>query len=333
MSISKFFRYILVVLIIGTSVYAQKKEVSTAKPTVNKTVPVKPVAKPIPKPSPKKTSTSIASIYNDGNINYATSQMTFSLVSGDSIAGRKFLKYKIDSGNYEEYKNAFNIKDEGMHTVHYNSIDNVGNQTPDTLYSVIIDNTPPDVIIVSSAQLFSKDGKVYAPAAAEFTLKANDLGCGVKSVMYAIDKGNSTAYASSIKFSITGDHSIAYKASDNLGNTSQEKTFKIFIDSNKPLVKITPSGILFEKAGKKYAPAAFQYSIEAADTESGISKVLVSIDNGKYVFYENPIVFSKEGEHSINAKAIDNVGNESAGVSVSIVVDSTPPKVELKPGN
>lgn len=278
----------------------------------------------------KKTA---GSIYNNGKMDFATSKITFSLTSQDALSDIKSLMFKVDAGTYAEYKSPISIQDEGLHTIYYYSIDNVGNQAAEASYSVFIDNTAPEVMLVSSTKLFSKDSKLYAPGSAEFTINANDIGSGLKSTEYSLDTGAYTPYTAPITVNTTGEHTIKYKAVDNLGNASSEKSLAVFIDSNKPLVKVTPSGTFFEKDGKKIAPASFQYSIEATDTESQVAEVLVSVDGGKFVLYESPLVLSSEGEHTIKAKAIDNVGNESDEVALTVTVDSTPPKVELKPSN
>lgn len=273
----------------------------------------------------------VSSIYNNGKMDFANSTTSFSLTGTDLLSDIKLLMCKIDDNKYTEYKAPISIKEEGLHTIYYYSVDNVGNQTPEVSYSVFIDNIAPEVMLISSIKLFALNNKLYAPASAEFTIIANDIGSGIKSTEYSLDKGNYIPYASGIKITATGEHIIKYKAMDNLGNASAGKVFSVCVDNNKPLVTITPSGTLFEKNKKKFASSSFQYSIEATDTESQIAKLLVSIDGGNYVIYENPFVLSGEGEHTIKAKAIDNVGNESDEISLIFTIDTTPPKIELKP--
>ncbi|MBU1075966.1 MAG: hypothetical protein KKH98_01650 [Spirochaetes bacterium] len=270
-------------------------------------------------------------LYNDGKTDYATSQNSYILSGTDLLSDIKSLKYKVDNGDYVDYKSPVSIKDEGLHTIKYYSEDNVGNKTPEGSYAVIIDNTPPDVLVGSSVKLFSLKGKEYAPASAEFTIKASDTAAGVKLTEYSLDTSGYTPYSSGIKMSATGVHTLKYRSIDNLNNSSAEKEFVVFTDNTKPLVKIIPSGDLYTKANINFAPPSFQYSIEAIDLESQIAKVMVSVDDGKYGAYGNPLVLSKEGVHTIKAQAVDNVGNESAEVSLTFTVDSTPPKIELQP--
>ncbi len=270
-------------------------------------------------------------IYNDGKIDYATSKVSFSLTGSDNLSDIKTVMYRIDAGEYVEYQNPISIAEEGLHTVYYYSIDNVGNKSPEFAYSVIIDNTAPEVNITPSVKLYEKDGKFYAPANVKYFLSAIDNAAGVKLIEYSVDGGDYTAYNEPITLDKGGDHTIKYRATDNVGNVSAEKTLAVFMDDTKPTVKIVPSGNFYVKGGKNYAPRSFTYTVEAIDSESGIEKILVSIDGGEFTLYQGPISIDKEGEHTITAKAVDNVGNISDEVKLTFIIDITPPQIELKP--
>ena len=76
------------------------------------------------------------------------------------------------------------------------------------------------------------------------------------------------------------------------------------------------------------------FTIKASDADSGIDKILYKVDGqGDYQTYTTPINFSKEGEHSIEAKAVDNAGNESEIQKIEFLVDDNPPKTTIKPIN
>jgi len=270
-------------------------------------------------------------LYNNGKVDYATSGIKFSIAGEDVLSSVKSIFYKIDKGEYVEYKEPISIAEEGLHTIYYYSVDNVGNQSTTVAYPVVIDNTPPDVILSADLKLYSANNKLYGSIATKYSIVAADLLSGVKVIEYSIDGGTYTTYTTPFTIDKAGEHTIKYKATDNVGNVSEEKQLTVFVDNVKPIVKIVPSGKFFEKDKKQYAPRNFQYQIEASDTESGVNKILVSIDNGEYVIYKSPITIEKEGDHTISAKAVDNVGNISDEVKLTFTVDVTPPKVELKP--
>ncbi len=273
-----------------------------------------------------------AQIYNDGVIDYATSSTAFTIASEDVLSAVKSVMYKVDDGQYAEYKDAISIKDEGTHLIYYYSIDNVGNKTPESIYKVVIDNTAPEVILVPNVKLFtSVDKKNYAPLACEYILTASDNLSGVKRIEYAVDAGQYTEYTVPVKLT-EGEHTIKYRAVDNVGNTSAEKVLTVVVDNKAPELKIISSGEFYKKDDKQYAPKSFQYQIEATDTDSQVAKILVAVDSETFVIYESPIVLDKEGDHTIKAKAVDNVGNESPVSILSFTLDNTPPKVKLNIG-
>ncbi len=288
------------------------------------------LAQNTPQPQDQANANNSGKVYNDGTIDYASSTVSFTIAGEDTLSAVKSIMYKIDNGEYAEYKSPITIKDEGEHIIYYYSIDNVGNKSPESSYKVYIDNTAPDVMLVPSVKLFKNGDNNYAPLSCEYTLLASDNGAGVSKIEYAIDNGQYQEYNAPIKLT-EGSHTIKYRAIDNVGNVSKEKTLSVIVDNKAPDIKIIPSGKFFEKDGKNYAPQNFQYQIEATDTDSDVAKVLISIDNGNYVVYEGPITFNKEGEHTIKAKAIDNVGNTSNEVDLTFILDKTPPKVELNP--
>lgn len=279
----------------------------------------------------KTKSAPVSSLYNDGKIDYATSAAKFTIASEDALSAVKAIFYKIDKGEFAEYKQAISIADEGLHTIYYYSVDNVGNKSSTVAYPVVIDNTPPDVVLSPDFKPYSANKKLYVPITTKYSINASDALSGVKIMEYSIDGGKYIEYTKPFTIDKPGEHTIKYRATDNVGNISEEKSLTVFVDNVKPAVKIIPAGSFFEKDKKQYAPKSFQYQIEASDTESGVAKILVSIDGGDYVIYESPISIEKEGEHTISAKAIDNVGNESDEVKLTFMVDATPPKVELTP--
>ncbi|MCX7998070.1 MAG: hypothetical protein N3A69_03840, partial [Leptospiraceae bacterium] len=64
---------------------------------------------------------------------------------------------------------------------------------------------------------------------------------------------------------------------------------------------------------------------------SGIAKILVKVDDAtEFVPYVEELSFNTSGEHKIQAKAIDNVGNESDVVTVTFLYDIKPPQTSIK---
>ncbi|MGL4369637.1 MAG: OmpL47-type beta-barrel domain-containing protein, partial [Spirochaetota bacterium] len=65
--------------------------------------------------------------------------------------------------------------------------------------------------------------------------------------------------------------------------------------------------------------------------ESGVKMIMVRADGkGDFVPYEKEVFFTTNGDHYIEAKAIDAVGNVSDTVILSVYVDVIPPKTSVE---
>ncbi len=272
-----------------------------------------------------------ANLYSDGKNNYATSKAVFSVIAKDKVSSVRTIMVKIDDGKFVDYKTPVKIDKEGLHKIIYYSVDSVGNKSEEGSYDVIIDNTSPDAQIEPSiAPVMEKDVK-YVPGNAEFRIVAKDEYSGVKAIEESIDNGKFKKHEKPIVFKKQGEHKIRYRAIDNLENKSEEKIFTLFVDSIKPSVKIIPSGKLYEKDNEKFAPANYTYKVEVENKESSLSKILIALDGGQYSEYTAPLQIKEEGKHTIKAKAIDNVGNESTEEVLVVTMDNTPPDIDLVP--
>ena len=79
------------------------------------------------------------------------------------------------------------------------------------------------------------------------------------------------------------------------------------------------------------AGSDYLYTITANDEESGIKDVFYRIDGrGAFRKYESEIKLTSNGEHFIEAKAVDNVGNVSDIKILSVLVDIIPPRSTIE---
>lgn len=277
-------------------------------------------------------ASSKGNIYSDGKVTYATSAAMFKLNAEDSLSTLKHIEYKIDDKNYQIYSEPFQLNnvEEGRHTITYRGVDKVGNKEPDNVYAVIIDNTAPEVV-VSMNEGFYKGDQLFAKANASIELKASDRYSGVKDIKYALNGAGKVSYSDKIVFEKSGLQSVIYSGCDNVGNISSDKKFIVFIDNKAPEVTIKTSQPLSEINGKKYSIKENSFSLEAKDTDSGVGQILVKIDGDEeFKPYTTVINFSEEGDHKIEAKAIDNVGNESEVAVLEVIIDNNPPKTMIE---
>lgn len=291
-------------------------------------------------------STQAGAIYNDGKNNYATSATKFELVATDNLSTLDFIEYRVDDGMFGRYNQTFNIETEGPHRVIYRSVDKAGNREVDNLFTVIIDNTAPKVTVALSKSPTIIDGRSYLAQGTKLELRASDNYSGVKSLEYSFDGVNFQPYKDGIVLDKAGPIQIKYRAEDNLGNkidnmgnypaamkTEEAQLLSsINVDNTPPAVSIKPTKRLISVDGKTYATRDNTFVVEAVDAGSSVANVMVKIDNqGDWQTYSGPIQFNNEGNHSIEAKAVDKVGNESQPVKIEFITDDNPPKSTLRP--
>ncbi|MDW8306579.1 MAG: hypothetical protein RML34_05890 [Leptospiraceae bacterium] len=272
-------------------------------------------------------------LYNDGKMNYATSATKFQLTAADNLSNVDFIEYRIDDSPFMRYKEPFSIEQEGQRRIVFRAVDRAGNREADNSFVVTIDNTPPQVNATLNGPFYVKDGITYVSTSTKVDLFATDKYSGVKKIEYALNDGNFVE-GNSVVLENPGRQTIRYRAIDNLNNVSPEHlvaNIQLTVDKEPPVVLIKTSRRPVEHEGKKYLLRDTIYTVEAMDDGAGVDKVLYRLDGeGEFQLYNAPIQFSTEGPHSIEAKAVDRVGNESQIVRLDIITDDEPPTSALK---
>ena len=282
---------------------------------------------------PKKDGT--GKIYKDGNVYHASCNTKFKLRSGDALSKLSYVEYRIDDSPATKYRDPFEIEQEGMHRIVYLGVDQVGNREQQNTFEVIVDCTAPAMSYTTKPAFEERDGIKYLPKDAEIEIAAIDKYSGIGKIEYTFDSGKTwQEYKSPIKMTEPGNQVLRFRAADRLGNTSEDMLFTTLVDDKPPVVQIKSDQKLIPVGGKSYSRRGNIFRLLTSDVDSGIDKVLVKSDHDTdFQIYSTPLRFDVEGEHSIEAKAIDKVGNESKTVKVSFLVDNNPPKTVLTPVN
>ena len=312
----------------------------------------KPADKPAEAAKPATADNQVGNIYNDGKNTYATSQAKFELTATDNISNLDFIEYKIgDVSQFSVYGHPFGIEKEGPHKIMYRSVDRVGNREEDNIFNVIIDNTGPYMNFALNKAPIVIDGKRYLAPGTKLEIRATDNYSGVKSVEYSTNGSDWQPYKDGIVLDKPGAAQLKYRAIDNLGNKSENLSGfststpgqgaspedlavinSLYVENTPPVVMITPAKRFINVDGKQYAMRSNSYLVEAQDAESGVANIFVKVDNAaEWQIYSGKLTFQTEGPHSIEAKAVDKVGNESQPLKVEFIVDDNPPKSTIRP--
>ncbi|MFM7187741.1 MAG: OmpL47-type beta-barrel domain-containing protein [Armatimonadota bacterium] len=179
-----------------------------------------------------------------------------------------------------------------------------------------VDNRPPVTTIAYSRERAS--GQWFA-GPVDVTLTAADVagGSGVKSITYKVDGGQPTTYQGNklqLDFTSDGLHSLSYFATDIAGNIEPEQSIRLDIDSVPPTLDASST------------PDGKTITLTAADSLSGIDRVLYRLDGGSEQVYSFPIVLDGK-RHKVVAASMDKASNTSA--TNSIVVNIAPLQVTV----
>ncbi len=270
-------------------------------------------------------------VYNDGNMDYASGDVKFVIEAKDEGSGVKTVYVLVDDSDFGIYENPLSFLEEGKHLIGYKVEDNVGNMSKIKFYEFILDKTAPEAMLMSDKKPVKIGDVLYVGSNYNFGILANDPLSGVKSIEYKVDDGETVVYNGTFAPVMqNGLHKIEYFATDNVGNVSITKTYLYYLDINAPTVEFVVNPEPFEKDGVKYISDKTPILIKAKDGETGISRIVYTIDDEEAKEYLYPIKLSS-GTHTIKAKAYDLLGNESEEISITLTVDAEIPEAELIP--
>jgi hypothetical protein len=263
---------------------------------------------------------------DEGNyVDLAT--VTLSATDEDGGSGVASVEYKLDDGAWTAYTAAVAVNAPGMHMLSYRATDVAGNVSEEGMAHFTVvqqDTTAPTV----SAQVVGQQDENGAyVGSAMVTVSAEDAGSGVASVEYKLDSGAWTAYTQAVQVSAPGAHTVAFRATDGAGNTSEEGSTSFTVvsggdDTVAPSVSAVVTGT--QDSGWNYVDAA-NINLSALDTGSGVASVEYKLDGGAWTAYSAPVVVDTAGAHQFAYRATDRAGNVSAELTGAFtVVESGP---------
>ncbi|MEU2284768.1 family 16 glycoside hydrolase [Streptomyces sp. NPDC013178] len=185
------------------------------------------VAPPTNDTTPPETS---ATVSGEQNADGAYIDMaTVTVSASDTGSGVDRIQYAVGSaGDWMPYTAPVMLHQLGTHTVRYRATDKAGNVSAErsvtfTVVSAPPQDTTPPVTGVTVDGTRNSDGAYVGNA--KVTVSATDAhGSGVDRIEYSLDGGPYIAYTIPVVVDRTGTHTLAYRASDKAGNTSEART-------------------------------------------------------------------------------------------------------------
>ncbi|CAM5246480.1 hypothetical protein SALBM311S_12567 [Streptomyces alboniger] len=150
---------------------------------------------------------------------------TVTVSASDTGSGVNTVEYAVGSGAWQPYTAPVMVHQVGAHTVRYRATDKAGNVSAEksvqfTVVAAAPQDTTPPVTGVTVDGTRNSDGAYVRSA--KVTVGATDEGgSGVDRIEYSLDAGPYLAYTAPVVVDRVGAHTVAYRASDKAGHTSE----------------------------------------------------------------------------------------------------------------
>ncbi|MFC8867029.1 OmpL47-type beta-barrel domain-containing protein [Streptomyces sp. NPDC057148] len=163
---------------------------------------------------------------------------TVTVTASDTGSGVNTIEYAVGAdGAWQPYTAPVMVHEVGEHTVRYRATDKAGNAAAEKNVAFTVVAAPPEdttAPVTGVTVEGSKDSDGAYVGSAEVTVSATDEGgSGVAGIEYSLDAGPYLAYTGPVVVDRVGRHTVAYRASDKAGNTSEPLTVSFTVASGQ----------------------------------------------------------------------------------------------------
>jgi len=254
-----------------------------------------------------------------GENGWYVSTVTVNLTAVDiNGSGVGAIYYKIDDGNWTEYTGAFDITADGIHTLYYYAVDNLGTTETEKSETIKIDKTLPTLSYNITGTL-GENGWYVSTVTIELSAFDDNLA----EFKYKVN-GAWQDYTGPFNLS-DGIYTISFYARDDAGNNASDE-FDVSVDTTKPTATHTLQGTYED--GKYTSDVTVV--LQASDNLAGVKEIRYRLDGGNWQIFpgnSGSDVVSSEGTHTIVYYAVDNAGNEGVQHQVTFEILKNKPPV------
>ncbi|MBM7679075.1 OmpL47-type beta-barrel domain-containing protein, partial [Gracilibacillus alcaliphilus] len=267
-----------------------------------------------------------------------TNVPTVKITAGeDEDSGVDDTKYRLQGNDDEEWgewqtldeTGKVKIEAEGETMIQARTIDRAGNQSEVTEVTVKIDQTKPDIA-------FNPNGnnKVAKEGSTKVTVTDEGSGVDEDSLFYIWSQSETSpdeeaewsAFTNGEKLTKTradGDWYLHIQATDRAGNQAYAVT-NVFVLDNTP-----PEAPEIHPDTADWTNNDVTVRIEGEEEDATIQYQLNGTEDEAWREYKEELVITEEGETTIYARAIDEVGNISDIADVTVKIDRSNPEITI----
>ena len=256
---------------------------------------------------------------HDATYYYVSSRTTFELPATDNKAGVAKTSFSINKQDAQIYTTAFGLPNElGLHSITYNSEDNVRNVEAKETRTFYMDNKAPNTSIdYGKPQFFTRD-TLFINQRTPITIIPRDKHSGVQSTNTAVN--DEVQAGNEFTIPTEGHKEIVFSSVDMVNNQEENKTSRVYVDNTPPEIFINFSldNIGTEDDLPVY-PNYVRMFIGATDEKTGTKSIKYSIDGGPMTEYSSPRTldiserdtFTESKVYDVKVETEDMLGNTS----------------------
>jgi hypothetical protein len=258
---------------------------------------------------------------------YVSTRTTFELPATDNKAGVAKTSFSINKQDAQTYTAAFSLPNElGLHSVTYNSEDNVRNVEEKETRTFYMDNKSPNTSIdYGMPQFFTRD-TLFINQTTPITIIPRDKHSGVQATTTTVN--GEVQAGNEFTIPTEGHKEIVFSSVDMVNNQEEDKTSRAYVDNTPPEIFINFSldNIGTENNLPVY-PNYVRMFVGATDEKTGTKSIKYSIDGGKMTEYSSPRTldiserdtFTESKVYEVEVIAEDMLGNTSTKTHKFIV--------------
>lgn len=195
----------------------------------------------------------------------------------------------------------------------------------DLLYPPPSDTTPPS----TSASLSGTQGDAgWWRSAVTVRLSAGDSQSGISATRARIDGGGWFAYGGPFAVGGEGGHRVEFYSVDGAGNQEGTRAVSFSIDSAPPVTSTSVGAPRYQGAAL-FVSSATPFTLSASDATSGVRATFGKWRAGAAVAGTTFFLGGADGPGTFSAESVDRAGNVEAWRARAVVLDNTPPVVNL----
>ncbi|MEM5804446.1 MAG: NEW3 domain-containing protein [Candidatus Aenigmatarchaeota archaeon] len=251
------------------------------------------------------------------------------------VYGKKSWSWDISNGNDYKvvvYNNSYNLFEY--------TFDLTAGMSSNVTYDVGLeaDKSAPKTAATASASDWTNQNVQITLSCSDPATNSNAFneagtGSGCDKTYYKIGNGNWDTYSSAFSVQAEGTSTVSYYSADNATNTEQTKTLTVKIDKTAPSTAISLSPANPDGKNGWYV-SEVTVTLTCSDSLSGCDKTYYRVDGGIEKEYSAPFKISADGQHTIDYRSKDKVGNiENWHIQSGINIDMTNPQASNENAN